>query len=312
MVSNSNLYGQSIYEEAKEEDLHEDQGSESEPETDVPVRREDVWRELFLTSNGRDKGFKIVQYSLKLYLLFHTSITSSPLLRRSIRRPWEEELVKRLQSAVSGLSFSRKTLLLCNWLTPLTAILSQQAVPFSSEQSQKPSNKTFLQAALYAPPPVLLELVHAISDDVYTISLLGLIGKRLGESAARFSDWCWLLATLVGLVENGVERQVILGRQHQVESRLYRESLSGATAKSKPTTSKTDERELARLQRQDFWLQITRTKLIMDLIFVSYDVFRIKRGRESIKTFAGLAAAILSSAKLFDKHRGTLASKRLI
>lgn len=62
---------------------------------------------------------------------------------------------------------------------------------------------------LYAPPPVLLELVHAFSDDVYTFSRLGLFGKKTGSRAERFSNWCWLLATLVGLVENGVERQMI-------------------------------------------------------------------------------------------------------
>ena len=53
-----------------------------------------------------------------------------------------------------------------------------------------------------------------------------------------------------------------------MESRLYKESMTGATAKSKPKTSKIDERELARLQRQDYWLQISRAKLVMDLIFV--------------------------------------------
>lgn len=44
--------------------------------------------------------------------------------------------------------------------------------------------------------------------------------------------------------------------------------MTGATAKSKPTVSKIDERELSRLQKQDYWLQITRAKLLMDLIFV--------------------------------------------
>jgi hypothetical protein len=53
-----------------------------------------------------------------------------------------------------------------------------------------------------------------------------------------------------------------------VEGRLYRESMSGATAKSKGVSSKIDERELSRLQKQDFWLQMTRAKLFMDLIFV--------------------------------------------
>lgn len=53
-----------------------------------------------------------------------------------------------------------------------------------------------------------------------------------------------------------------------VEGRLYTESMTGATAKSKPKMSKLDERELGRLQKQDYWLQVTRVKLFMDLIFV--------------------------------------------
>lgn len=44
--------------------------------------------------------------------------------------------------------------------------------------------------------------------------------------------------------------------------------MTGATAKSKPKDTKLDEKELSRLQKQDYWLQITRAKLVMDLIFV--------------------------------------------
>ena len=44
--------------------------------------------------------------------------------------------------------------------------------------------------------------------------------------------------------------------------------MTGATAKSKPQTSKLDDRELSRLKKQDYWLQVTRAKLLMDLIFV--------------------------------------------
>jgi hypothetical protein len=96
--------------------------------------------------------------------------------------------------------------------------MAQQSVPYSSEQSTEVSKKTvkpFLHAVLYAPPPVLLELVNAAADDVATFSRLGLLGRKTGERAGRFADWCWLLATLVGLVENGVERQMIGNLQRE-------------------------------------------------------------------------------------------------
>jgi len=99
---------------------------------------------------------------------------------------------------------------------------------------------------------------------------------------------------------------VIGSLQRDVESRLYTESMTGATAKSKPTTSKIDDTELMRLRRQDHWLQVTRIKLVMDLVFVSYEVFKFKRSREPVLAFTGLTSAILSSAKLYDRHKGAL------
>nr|GAT53991.1 predicted protein [Mycena chlorophos] len=300
--------------ESKEEQPPSDEDVELEEpvlqKAQLRVRQEEVWREMFVTSNGRDKAFKIIQYSLKVYLLFHVSVASSRLWRRSTRPPWEREFVRRLNSTVDGFSFTRKCLLLFNWLGPLTAILAQESDPFSSEKSRskqpKQQPKPFVHTLMHAPPPVLLELVHAISDDVFTFSKLGLFGKRTGDRAGRFSDWCWLIATLVGLVENGVERQMIGNLQHQVESRLYTESMASASANSKSAASKYDEKELGRLQKQDYWLRITRWKLLMDLVFVSYDVFKIQRAREPIKTFSGLAAALLSAAKLYDRHKATL------
>lgn len=53
-----------------------------------------------------------------------------------------------------------------------------------------------------------------------------------------------------------------------MEGRLYNESMTGVTAKSKGKSTEDDEKELARLQNKDFWLQISRAKLMMDLIFV--------------------------------------------
>ncbi|KAF9263565.1 hypothetical protein L218DRAFT_927285 [Marasmius fiardii PR-910] len=322
-TNGNSIYGTSIYEaqgkpeEAEEDDDEHNEEIEQEESNATRIRREEIWREMVKTSDGRDKAFKLMQYSIRVYLLFHTTAAASRFLRAYTRRPLIQELVKRLTSTMSGLSFSRKTLLLFNWLNPLTTIMAQRhSVPFSSGDPLLPASKpqeqniSLLQSMLYAPPPVLLELVNAIADDLYTLSLLGILGKKSGERASRFADWCWWLATVVGLVENSVERQVIGSLYNEVESRLYKESMSGATEKSKSSASRLEEKELARLQTRDYWLQISRAKLIMDLIFSSYDVFRIQKFRELIKTFTGLAAAILSSAKLYERHRGTLLKKQ--
>jgi len=315
-ASTSNNYSSSVYEEKVEpeekvdmEDIEIDHEEEKVQNAEKRVTREEVWRDMIVSSNGRDKAFKLIQYSIRLGLFFHFSLTGSRLLRRPMRPLWEQDIVRRLQETASGLSFTGKLLLLFNWLHPLTQILAQQSVPFSAEVSKEKAKKVekpFLHTLLYAPPPVLLELVNATADDVYTWSRLGLLGKGIGERAGRFSDWCWFLSTIVGLVENGVERQMIGSLQTEVEGRLYNESMTGATAKSNKKTTKLDEKELSRLRTQDYWLQISRAKLVMDLIFVSFELFNIRKGRDGVKAITGLSSAILSSMKLYDRHQGNL------
>ena len=109
------------------EDIEIDEEEESVKSAERTIRKEEVWRELFLTSAGRDKAFvsmmmlgpscmlshslflnqKLIQYSIRLGLVFHLSLTSSRLLRRPTRSALELDILKRLQSTASGLSLSR-------------------------------------------------------------------------------------------------------------------------------------------------------------------------------------------------------------
>jgi hypothetical protein len=89
---------------------------------------------------------------------------------------------------------------------------------------------------------------------------------------------------------------------------------AAATGKSVPSR-KYEDKELQRLQTKDYWLQLARSKLLLDLLFVctlsilfiqstrvrgadktyitAYDVFKFKRGKRSVQTFSGLAAGLL-------------------
>lgn len=101
-------------------------------------------------------------------------------------------------------------------MTPLTSILAETSAPISARdgrQMMKPSGKPLLHTFLHAPPPVLLDLVNGLADDTATLSKLGLIGKRTGERAGNFANWCWFASTLVNLVENQVERSIIVNSQ---------------------------------------------------------------------------------------------------
>ena len=42
----------------------------------------------------------------------------------------------------------------------------------------------------------------------------------------------------------------------------------GASTKSNPSASRIDNTELERLKKKDYWLVVTRNKLLLDLIFV--------------------------------------------
>lgn len=75
--SGAHLYGQDIYETKEEtetvthadgEDVDEEQDEKDDKVAAVKVRKEEVWRDLFLTSNGRDKAL-VRQYrpSASLY-----------------------------------------------------------------------------------------------------------------------------------------------------------------------------------------------------------------------------------------------------
>jgi len=113
----------------------------------------------------------------------------------------------------------------------------------------------------------------------------------------------------VALVELSFERSITKSKIQAVEARLYTESMTGATANSTAVITKTGEKELEKLHRQDFWIRLQRIKLIMDLIFVSYDLFKVRRARDTVRSFAGLTSALLSSAKIYQNHWNSLLIK---
>jgi hypothetical protein len=129
----------------------------------------------------------------------------------------------RLYAPARADASRRKTLILFDWIGPLTAILAQHTALHSSGASLlggggagKPgARRPLLHSLLHAPPPVLLELVQALADDVSTAAKLGLLTGAAGRRAGRFAEYCLLASTLVGLVENAVERSVTLTLQHE-------------------------------------------------------------------------------------------------
>jgi hypothetical protein len=105
----------------------EEKVAESKPR----VNKEEVWRDIVSSSNGRDKAFvrisihclidlrlmfpifwqKLIQYSIRLSLFFHTTVRASNWIRFA-RPAWEDNAVERLNSTMKGLSSTRSASLL--------------------------------------------------------------------------------------------------------------------------------------------------------------------------------------------------------
>ncbi|KAG8677920.1 hypothetical protein FRC08_018213 [Ceratobasidium sp. 394] len=93
------------------------------------------------------------------------------------------------------------------------------------------------------------------------------------------------------------------------ESRLYNEQMElnpKHVHDNALAAIEQDEDDLETLKSRYKWLQVSRMKLLCDLVFVSYDVFKFQKVREPAMALSGLASAVLSSSKLYDKHFGAL------
>lgn len=50
---------------------------------------------------------KTIQYSLRLYLLFHSTFSRTSFFKLSKRPSWEAEVIKRFETAIGHLSLTR-------------------------------------------------------------------------------------------------------------------------------------------------------------------------------------------------------------
>ncbi|KZO93254.1 hypothetical protein CALVIDRAFT_540236 [Calocera viscosa TUFC12733] len=166
---------------------------------------------------------------------------------------------------------------------------------------------SILQKVLRAPPPVLLSLLQSFSDDVYALSLLRIMPQGVGRRANRLANWCWFFSTLAQLVENGAERAIVRQLVKEVQEKIYEGELEGRDLEKEGCGDVEEgEREVERLKKQLAWIDRGRMKLVMDLIYVSYEVFNFKQYRQPVLATTGLIAGVLSTTKLYAEHKQQL------
>ncbi|KAG8917178.1 hypothetical protein FRC01_002623 [Tulasnella sp. 417] len=294
------------------------------------VLKREVWRDILLKSTGRDKAFKLIQYSIRVYLWFHLKV---------IPQKYGAEFNKRLNSTASGLSLTRKCLILGNWLTPLIEITNPSSVPFTTSSlsdsipSKHRPKRSLLHRFIHASPPLLIDMFCSLATDVHTLFVLGLLPRSVGRKADRVATWLWFVLTLAGLVEVETDLAAVQALQTDLNNRIYDVELDPktvgrgqgkvASGKSRDAAASlaphgqpnnvdltvgVDEAEegLEKLQMQSRSLKISRWKLYMDLIFTSYLVFRIRRFEAPALALSGLASAALRQERVTPWDNGEI------
>ncbi|ODN75038.1 hypothetical protein L202_06259 [Cryptococcus amylolentus CBS 6039] len=228
------------------------------------------------SSKGRDKVLKCIQYTLKTYLyLMSLFVRVRPL------SPWFRANRKRMAIAVSGLSLTRKCLLLLTPLHPLSDLLSPAPI----------SARTLLLH--------LVDLAGAVADDVFCLSKLGVLARGKGEVGGRWADRIWFLTTLIGLYK------------------LHTQTIPSLPPLSKPVSVTAcadrllspqdiaNQREEERMWEKEWGdARWTGRKLVADLCFVSYDVLGLDFPLvgEPMQCVAGLVSGFISATKLYNQH----------
>jgi len=112
---------------------------------------------------------------------------------------------------------------------------------------------------------------------------------------------------LASMVENGAERNIVRQLMKEVQEKIYEGELEGRDLDAEGCGDVEEgEREADKLKVQLGWVRLQRWRLIMDLIFVSYELFKFKRAREPVMAISGLISGVLSSAELYEKHKQAL------
>ncbi|TIB65246.1 hypothetical protein E3P78_00769 [Wallemia ichthyophaga] len=262
---------------------------------------------LLATDSGRDKIFKIIQYSIKLYLW---RSKSNPYISSQAK-----EWLPYLKNCASGLSTTRKCLILFAWrraIPDLYTMLREPKQPSPNLLEGVRRRLTLFSAVIQIP--------NSISDDLYCASRLGLVGTKMGAVAEKYGAMLWWTDTFLQLnvsaiseSHNRAQLKKLQSRQEYLQQCLddltHGDTLKPEYAISDDTLGaflRTDA-DIRKVQTGQSWARLSAFKLMCDFVFVSYDVFGFKKGKEGTQAIVGLTAGLLSSLKLWDKHYNSLA-----
>jgi hypothetical protein len=158
-----------------------------------------------------------------------------------------------------------------------------------------PSPFTFLP--LIQPINMALSIVNDIADDIICLAKIGVLEK---SHVARFepvSEKLWFTCICFDLLEAFSNLKSLRAKLHSQRSVMRKTiALDGIV-------SLEDKKKLAELEQKHFIQLVSIVKLLCDMTFCGYDVFKSKRS-EGIQHMSGFISGILALYKLWVKARG--------
>ncbi|KAI5449805.1 hypothetical protein NCC49_004017 [Naganishia albida] len=228
------------------------------------MERLSVLSKVVDSSNGRDKVLKSCQYAAKAYTFLFVLVQRSLMVHAEARD--KAEHVRRLDSAAGSLSLARKCLRLFGPIPHLNALIQPTPHPAS----------TFFNT--------ILALLTACADDVFCLSRLGLVSKRTGGWADKWANRFWFLKSVMELMKLHLRRVLV-------------RALFPGWRRRRPSPA--EDVDSWERDRQELW---TARKLLCDVVFSGYNVFKIQRFREPVQIVTGLTAGLISTSQLFRKE----------
>lgn len=225
----------------------------------------ELMMKILTITDGRDKTFKLIQYTSRLIL----RVGSTKPLRMYLDR---SGLARPLNPLISQLSMFRKIIRLGNWMSTLHE-LSEEWNGF-----KKLMTKDMIV--------LLIDLYTEIFDDIYCLGKMGVVkNKQLQKSADEQAIKGWFYSIIFGLHGQFIKYQEI---QHKIRE-LKRQNGGSMTC----------EQNIA-LKEEIYASRINTTKMVCDFIFCGIDYFELDVD-PIFQIVSGLASGILGYHKLYRK-----------
>ena len=148
---------------------------------------------------------------------------------------------------------------------------------------------------------VVLSGASAVVDDIYTLSVMGVLDKEWKARTETLCSTLWMLSVILDIHEIIQKRQVLLVARKDLMRSHKAQNLelinAGATVADTDLLAQADEMEAIEEKLRICYLSVG--KLSMDFLYCVYDLFPSARiiSKEGMPAVFGLTAGILGAIK---------------